>query len=127
MIRTLENLPLKKPIVCKRDARVTEAIELMKQRHEGCVFIVDDQGGLQGVFSERDVTARVAARGRDPHQTRLEEVMTPRPVSLQQSDALAWALHRMGVEGYRHLPILDGQRLIGFLSARAVLQVLLEA
>jgi len=68
---------------------------------------------------------RVASRGRDPSQIRLGEVMTPNPVALQKDDALAWALHRMGVDGYRHLPVLDGDRLVGFLSIRTVLRTLL--
>jgi CBS domain-containing protein len=78
-------------------------------------------------LTEHDVTVRVAAPGRDPTRTRLEQVMTPNPVTLQTDDPLAWALHRMGVDGYRHLPVLDGQRLVGFLSVRTVLRVLQEA
>ena len=42
--------------------------------------------------------------------------MTPNPVALEKDDVLAWALHRMGVDGYRHLPVLDGERLAGFLD-----------
>ncbi len=49
------------------------------------------------VIPERDVSSRIAAPGKDPARTLLEEVMTPNPVVLQKSDPLAWALHRMGV------------------------------
>ena len=80
-----------------------------------------------GVLTERDVGSRVAVPGRDPSRTRLEEVMTPNPVTLRTSDPLAWALHRMGVDGYRHIPVLKAERLVGFLSARTVLQILLDA
>ena len=99
---------------------------MMKQRQEGCVFIQDKER-LVGVVTERDVTTQVAAPGRHPQHTRVEEVMTPRPVALQKGDSLAWAMHRMGVDGHRHLPVLDGERLCGFLSIRTVLQTLLDA
>ncbi len=123
----LGDLQLKEPLVLGPRATVTEAIDLMKERHEGCVFIEDGASGLVGVLTEHDVTARVAAPGRDPTQTRLEEVMTLQPVALQKDDPLAWALHRMGVDGYRHLPVLDQGKLVGFLSVRAVLRSLFEA
>ncbi len=123
----LASLPLKEPLVLPPSATVTKAIDLMKHRHEGCVFIEDGQGRVLGVLTERDVTVRVAAPGRDPGQACLEEVMTQRPVALQKDDPLAWALHRMGVDGHRHLPVLDDERLIGFLSIRTVLRVFLEA
>jgi len=121
----LSALPLKTPLVLAPDATVTEAIDLMRERGEGCVFVVDDSPSPIGVFTEHDVCVRVAAPGRDPSHTRLRDVMTRNPVALQQDDALAWALHRMGVDGYRHLPVLDGERFAGFLSIRTVLHSLL--
>jgi CBS domain-containing protein len=126
MTRPLGELPLKNPLVLSPTATVTEAIALMRERHEGCVFIEDEDGNLVGILTERDVTARVMNRDRAPRTTRLEEIMTPDPVTLQKEDPLAWALHRMGVDGYRHLPVLDGERLAGFLSVRTVLRVLTD-
>ena len=123
----LDKLPLKTPPVLAPTATVSEAITLMRERHEGCIFVCDAAGELVGVFTERDVTARVAARGRDPGQTRLAEVMTRQPVTLRGDDPLAWALHRMGVDGHRHIPVLEGPQLIGFLSSRTVLQLLLDS
>jgi CBS domain-containing protein len=123
----LGQLPLRPPITLPPGATVAEAVVAMRQRHEGCVFVLDEADALAGVFTERDLVARVVAKGRDPAETRLEDVMTPRPVALRAEDPLAWALHRMGVDGYRHLPVVDGTRLVGFLSARTVLEALLRA
>ena len=123
----LADLPLKEPLVLTGDATVLRAIELMRERQEGCVFVQDARGRLAGVFTERDVTTRIAARGRNPAEIHLEEVMTHNPVALLKDDPLAWALHRMGVDGHRHLPVLDGESLLGFLSARTVLRVFLDA
>lgn len=121
----LRKLPLKTPLVLRPEATVNEAVELMHRRGEGCVFVEGPDGGLLGVLTERDVTSRVAARGRNPDDTRLEQVMTTNPVTLLEDDPLAWALHRMGVDGHRHLPVLAGGRLVGFLSMRSVLRVFL--
>ena len=123
----LAELPLKKPLVLGPDSTVAEAVGLMCERHEGCVFVETDADGLVGVFTERDVAVRVAPRGRDPEQTRLREVMTAGPVVLQRDDPVSWALHRMGVDGFRHIPVLDGERLHGFLSSRTVLKLLLDS
>ena len=123
----LAELPLKKPLVLGPGASVAEAVALMRQHHEGCVFVEQEGEGLIGVFTERDVAVRVASRGRDPEKTRLEEVMTASPVALQRDDPVSWALHRMGIDGFRHIPVLDGDRLHGFLSSRTVLKVLLDS
>jgi CBS domain-containing protein len=125
LARVLGTLPLKEPLTLGPDAMASEAVELMNERGEGCVFVTARaEGPPDGVFTERDVAVRVVVPGRDPSHTPLHEVMTRNPVTLQKDDALAWALHRMGVDGYRHLPVLDGERLIGFLSIRTVLGVL---
>jgi CBS domain-containing protein len=122
--RPLSELPLKSPLSLHEDATVAEAVALMQQRHEGCVFVLGAHQGLEGVFTERDVALRVVLRARDPAATQLREVMTRNPLALQRDDTLAFALHRMGVDGYRHIPVLDGDRLRGFLSMRTVLRVL---
>lgn len=121
----LARLTLKTPIVVGEDATVGDAVARMHERHEGCVF-VERESRLVGVLTERDVCARVAVAGRDPWATRVDDVMTKGPVTLHIDDPLAWALHRMGVDGHRHLPVLDGERLVGFLSVRSVLRTLLD-
>lgn len=120
--RPLGELKLKQPLTVGFDATAAVAIERMRTRREGCIFVVDATGALVGVVTERDVCARLVARHRDPTQTPVLELMTPRPVTLRSGDPLAWALHRMGVDGHRHLPVLDDRELVGFLSIRTVLE-----
>ena len=123
----LADLPLKKPLILDPGSSVSAAVDLMRERREGCVFIVEEGAGLIGVFTERDVAVRVASRGRDPEKTPLLEVMTRSPLALQSDDPISFALHRMGIDGFRHLPVLDGERLHGFLSSRTVLKLLLDS
>jgi len=125
--RPVGDLPLKDALVLPLEATVADALALMRERREGCVFVQDGERRLIGVLTERDVCTRVAARGRDPKKTTVERVMTPGPLKLFPDDPLAWALHRMGVEGHRHLPVIDDGKLTGFLSVRGVLQAFLDA
>ncbi len=122
----VSSLPLKQPLALPPSATAAEAIALMADRHEGCVFATDERGRLLGVFTERDVASRIAAAGKDPSRVRLEQVMTRHPAALHGTDPLAWALHRMGVDGHRHLPVVEGERLVAFLSIRTVLRALLD-
>jgi len=126
LARQINSLAVKTPVMVSEETTVSAAVKAMHEHHQGCVFVIDHRQGLLGVFTERDLTVRVAAHGRDPETTHIKDVMTPRPVSLRPQDPLAWALHRMGVDGYRHLPIVDEARLIGVLSARVVLAALAE-
>lgn len=126
LARPLGGLGLKTPLELSYDSTASEAMQLMRERREGCVFVMGDAGELLGIVTEQDLAARVAAPGRDPALARLGEIMTPDPVCLQVADPLAWALHRMGVDGLRHLPVMSEGKLRGFLSARTVLKVLVE-
>ena len=123
----LSNLELKRAICLRPDGTVADAITQMREAREGCVFITDGEGALCGVFTERDVAVRVIARGLAPESTELSAVMTPGPVALRREDPFAWALHRMGIDGYRHLPIVERDQLVGFLSIRSVLEHLTGA
>ncbi len=127
LARPVGEIELGEPLVFGPEATVFEAIERMRERHHGCVFVEDEDGGLIGVFTEHDVVSRVAARRRDPEAVRLREVMTPNPYTLRRDDPLAWALNRMGVEGQRHVPVRDAGKPVGFLSVRSVLRMLLDA
>ena len=126
LTRSLAELPLKEPLLLGPEATVAEAIDLLAERHEGCVFVVEGTK-LVGVFTERDVVLRVAAGGRDPGSVAIGEVMTPRPFALRRDDELAFALHRMGFDGYRHIPVLEHDVVVGFLSMRTVLHALVDA
>src|SRR5439155_983623 len=85
-------------------ALVAEAIERMLARRQAGVLVVDAEGRLIGIFTERDVLMRVAGRGRDARQTRLAEVMTRDPEALGVNDRVAYAVHSMSVAGYRTVP-----------------------
>ncbi|HVS12455.1 MAG TPA: CBS domain-containing protein [Thermoanaerobaculia bacterium] len=125
--RRVSELPIKRALTLGPEAPVAEAIRLMHQESEGCVFVEDEVGRMVGVVTERDVALRVAARGLDRERTTVSRVMTRDPFTVRLDDSFAFALHRMGVDGFRHVPVVDEERrLRGFLSIRSVLAVLAE-
>lgn len=105
--------------VCAPDLKVVEAAQIMIDDEIGSLAVTRDgrsEGGLVGIFTERDALRAVAKRMR-PNDT-VESYMTPDPDSLsldvEVDDAIDW----MMAAGYRHLPVVDGQRLMGMLSIK---------
>jgi CBS domain-containing protein len=107
---TISTLGPAEPICLRETATVSEAIERMLAHRQACVLVVDAEGRLTGIFTERDVLTRVAGRGRDARQTRLDEVMTRNPDALTAGDRVAYAVHSMSVAGYRTVPLVDADR-----------------
>jgi len=103
-------------VVVSRDATVADAARSMLG--DGCAVIVED-GTLVGILTERDVLTRVVAKGRDPREVRVGEVMTEGPERLHPDDTFGFALHKMSVGSYRHLPVVaDDGRLVGMLTQK---------
>lgn len=98
-------------------ATVREAAHRMRDREVGAVMITA-AGRLEGIFTERDLLMRVVARDRDPDRTRLHEVMTADPDTIDGNETAITALGRMSEGGYRHLPVLRDGRLVGIVSRR---------
>ena len=72
---------------------------------------------LVGILTERDVVAALAD-GVDPASTRVADYMTDRPVTVRPDEDLEVAAGRMAALGVRHLPVIEGGRLLGVLSVR---------
>jgi len=109
--------------ICLREgATVSEAVQRMLARRQAGVLIVDAEGRLIGIFTERDVLTRVVGAGRDPQKTRLSEVITRNPEALTATDRIAFAVHCMSVAGYRTVPLVDADRRpIGVVTVNDVI------
>jgi CBS domain-containing protein len=81
---------------------------------------VYEQHRLIGIVTERDMVAALA-EGADPTRTRVADYMTELPVTVSPDDDVKVAAHRMAELGVRHLPVVDGQYLVGMLSIRDLL------
>lgn len=98
-------------------ASVSDAAKIMAANRISAVLITEGER-LVGIFTERDMTARVVAVGLDPKTTHLMEVMTPRPDVLAPDDSPMNALDLMRKRHYRHLPVMDAGRIVGMVSIR---------
>jgi CBS domain-containing protein len=114
------------PVTAPADITVREAARLMKDRNIGALMVVEEQR-LVGVFTERDALFRVLAEGLDAAETRLEQVMTRNPQTIAADSGFTVALQMMHDGRYRHLPVVEGSRVIGIVSVRDALGPELEA
>lgn len=94
-----------------------EAARFLAEKEVGAVAVVDD-GELKGVMSERDLVYRIVAAGLDADKTKVSDIMTPDPVTVQASETLSHALEQMRDRKFRHMPVLDGNKLVGMISIR---------
>jgi CBS domain-containing protein len=92
----------------------------MAERCIGAVPVVEGRN-LIGIFSERDIVAKVVALGRDIDQSLLEEVMTRRPETVSMHCPLPEVLDVMISGGFRHLPVMSGGEVVGVVSMRDIL------
>ncbi|MDA2913871.1 CBS domain-containing protein [Acidobacteriia bacterium AH_259_A11_L15] len=101
---------------------VAEAAGYMSERNVGAVCVLE-KNRLVGILSERDILTRLVAAHRDPQATKVAEVMTARPVVVDAHETCEKCLQVMKRAGVRHLPVVEGDRLVGLLALRDLLQV----
>ncbi len=116
----IERLDPKTPFSVTPDTPVGEVLNSMIAEGIGCVMVVDN-GQLQGIFTEVDAVRRIGADAATMANRAIGTLMTPSPVTLQARDKIAYAVHKMHVGGYRHLPIMDAEQLVGVISIRDIL------
>ena len=110
------------PVTIPPEATVREAIGTLLARDIGALLVADAGGQLLGIFSERDLLVKVAGLRPDWDELPVRQFMTADPESVTADDTLAFALHKMDVGGYRHLPVVEGGRAVGMLSVRDMLR-----
>ena len=110
------------------EASVADAIHKMLDCHVGAVGVVDQEGRVAGIFTERDVLRKFSLTGRDPEATPVRELMTtPVEMATEQTgpgEAMATMIERH----FRHLPVVDKNgKLLGMLSIRNLLEWRIDA
>jgi CBS domain-containing protein len=99
------------------DQTVLEVAQAMVARNIGAVPVLRD-GLLVGIFSERDLMKRVVVEGLQAGSTRVGEVMTSNPLTVNPQETPDNCMLLMRRHGFRHLPVCDGQQLRGLVSLR---------
>ncbi len=107
------------------DQSVYDTARYMAEKDIGAVPILEDNR-LVGIFSERDIIKRVIVAGRDVRNTLVKDVMTTELVVAQSTEEIPQVLEKMQISRCRHMPVVVGDRLAGFLSLRDLLSADLE-
>jgi CBS domain-containing protein len=102
---------------------IMEVAQQMVDRNVGAVLVLDD-GRLAGILTERDVL-RAVARGL-ADTTRVGDCMTAHPETIAPDDTTEHAAVLMLHGGFRHLPVVEGENLVGVISIRDLVPLLLE-
>ena len=117
-IRRLDPRP---PLTLQPTAAVRDAIGIMREHRIGCVLVVENER-LVGILTERDLLLKLDAT---TLTARVHTMMTPDPETLAMEDPIAYALNKMSVGGFRHVPLVDrAGRPVGVLSVKDIVDYL---
>ena len=97
------------------DQSVLIAIKLMAEKGVGALLVIDDNR-LSGILSERDYARKVILENRSSRETRVGDIMTRNPLTITREDSVAECMAMMTNNDFRHLPVLEGEQVIGMIS-----------
>ncbi len=123
---TIRRLAPREPLVVSPETPVGDVLKLLVDRNIGCAVVVSDRK-LVGVFTERDALLKLNVRAAELSGRPVSEFMTSSVEVLELDDRIAFALHKMDLGGYRHIPILQEGRVIGIISVRRILNYIAAA
>ena len=107
------------------DATVFSAITQMAERGIGALVVLEENA-LTGIISERDYLTKVVLKNRSSRETKVAEIMTPKPISIVLTNTVEDCMQIMTKRRVRHLPVVDGGRVIGMISIGDVLKHMLD-
>lgn len=110
-------------ITMERDTAITKVMAILAERAIGAVPVVDHDGMLVGILSERDVIRHLGTRGADALQATAADLMTARVITCRHDTSVEDVLAMMSAHRIRHVPVLREGRLVGLVSVRDVLDL----
>ncbi len=105
---------------------VFDAIQLMADKNVGALPVVDN-GQLVGMISERDYTRKVTLKGRSSKDTPVREVMSHEMVTVNEADTISECMRVMTDSRIRHLPVMEGKKIIGLVSIGDLVRGIISA
>lgn len=107
------------------DTTVYDALKLMADKNIGAV-LVREADRVVGILSERDYTRKVTLQGKTAAATRAREIMTERVMCVRPEDTAEQCMALMTEKRVRHLPVVEGDQLIGLISIGDVVKATIE-
>jgi CBS domain-containing protein len=127
-MKTLRDLTEGKPMYhVKMGQNVLDVVGQMAKNNVGALPVLDETGRLRGIFSERDLMIRCVAKKLDMEKTKIDEVMTKGVIIMEAHDTYEDCLNIMKQENIRHIPVREGEKLIGMISMRDLMEEEVDA
>lgn len=105
---------------------VADASAVVADHGIGAVVVTDGAGSIAGIFSERDLAKVIAGSGAAALRLPISDVMTRNVVTCHREDHVDWVMQTMSAGRFRHLPVVDDEKLIGIISMRDVMEFQME-
>jgi CBS domain-containing protein len=102
------------------DVSVFVALELLSTLRVGALMVMDGDR-LIGIFSERDYCRKVALKGRNSKETTVADIMTSEVISVPSTTGTRTCMALMNEKHFRHLPVVDGDKVLGLISMRDIM------
>ena len=106
------------------EASVFDALALMADKDIGALVVVENDD-VVGIFSERDYSRKVILQGRASKDTLVKEIMTPEVICVRPNQSVTKCMALMTDKRIRHLPVLDGDKLVGVISIGDVVKTII--
>ena len=98
------------------DASLADAAHMLSDKRIGAVVVTGTGYGVAGILSERDIVRQVSERGAAALDRTVGETMTTKVVTCTEADSIGQLMERMTSGKFRHLPVVEGGRLVGIVS-----------
>jgi CBS domain-containing protein len=115
MAQAVREVMTKEPVLLQADETLANAARKMRDQDIGDVLVMKD-GKLKGIVTDRDITIRAVADGKDPNRTKLEEVCSPELVTIPADRPVTEAVDMMRRKAVRRLPVVEGDKPVGVVS-----------
>lgn len=107
------------------DSSVLDALKSMAKHNTGALLVMDGTN-VAGILSERDCVRKVELSGKSSKDTKVREIMTSKVITITANEELEECMTLMINRNIRHLPVYDGEKLLGLISMRDVLREVVE-
>jgi CBS domain-containing protein len=108
------------------ESSVYEALETLETKNLGSLVVLEKNGQLDGIFTERDYARKVILKGRSSKETLVRDIMTESPVYVTPDTKIEDCMQLMTAKFIRHLPVLENDELVGIISIGDVVKFVIN-
>ena len=109
-----------------KNQSVRQALIIMSEKNIGAIIVVDNNDFPVGIFSERDYARKIILKGKNSKDTLLDEVMTKELITITRDYKIDQCMEIMNEKRIRHLPVLENKKIVGIISIRDVLKIMIK-